>query len=297
MERLFDDRQILWRRLRARRLAKDGADFLMRRVAEDLEERLGVLKREFERCVLLDCLTDHAAEAVRRSEKARSVVRIEADRALFGPQDADDGVVAKDGVLPEDIAGSDLIISLMSLQDANDIPGRLIQIRRALRPDGLFLGAMAGSGTLAELRECLLLAETEIIGGAAMRVHPLADLRQAGSLLQRAGFALPVTDSETLTVRYSTMFALLQDLRAIGATSALADRPRAPLRRLALMRAAEIYQQRFADPDGKVRATFNVIWMSGWAPHESQQKPLKPGSATTALAKALDEIEAAEGQR
>jgi hypothetical protein len=163
----------------------------------------------------------------------------------------------------------------------------LVQIRRALRPDGLFLGCMAGAGTLAELREALLAAETELTGGASPRVAPLVDVRDAGALLQRAGFALPVADHETVTVRYDSMFSLMRDLRAMGATSSLAARSRKPARRELFMRAAEIYSARFSDPDGRVRATFSTIWLSGWAPHASQQQPARRGSATMSLAEAL----------
>ena len=171
----------------------------------------------------------------------------------------------------------------------NDIPGMLIQTRRALRPDGLFLGAMAGQGTLAELKESLLAAETELSGGASPRVIPFADVREAGALLQRAGFALPVADVDQLTVRYDSMFDLMRDLRGVGATNALVARSRKPATRAFFGRAAEIYAERFSDPDGRVRATFSIIWMSGWAPHASQQKPLKPGSAKTSLASALND--------
>jgi hypothetical protein len=146
---------------------------------------------------------------------------------------------------------------------------------------------MAGAGTLGELRECLLAAETELVGGAAPRVMPFPDVREAGGLLQRAGFALPVTDLETVTVRYASMFDLMRDLRAMGATSALTERSRKPARREVFLRAAELYAERFADPDGRIRATFNLVWMSGWAPHESQQKPLAPGSAQISLTKVL----------
>ena len=180
---------------------------------------------------------------------------------------------------------------LLTLQDENDIPGLLVQIRRALKPDGLFLGVMAGAGTLAELRECLLLAETELKGGAGPRILPFADVRDVGALLQRAGFALPVADVETLTVRYASPFGLIRDLRAMGATSALADRPRRPLGRAVLARMAELYAERFGEADGRVRATFSLVWMSGWAPHEAQQKPARRGSATHSLADALRKIE------
>src|SRR5690606_21959196 len=168
--------------------------------------------------------------------------------------------------------------------------GMLIQIRRALRPDGLFLGCMAGAGTLAELRDALLSAETELYGGASPRVYPFADVRAAGALLQRAGFALPVADHETVTVRYDSIFALMRDLRAMGATSSLSARSRRPATKGLLMRAGEIYAERYSDPDGRIRATFSTIWLSGWAPHASQQKPLKPGSAKVSLAKILGEL-------
>jgi hypothetical protein len=156
-----------------------------------------------------------------------------------------------------------------------------------LRPDGLFLGAMAGSGTLAELRECLIAAETELTGGAAPRVSPFTDVRDAGALLQRAGFALPVADVESLTVRYATMFGLMADLRAMGATNTLLDRSHVPATRRLFARAAELYADRFSDSDGRVRATFNILWLSGWAPHASQQKPLARGTGKVSLAEAL----------
>ncbi|WP_437344189.1 methyltransferase domain-containing protein [Mesorhizobium marinum] len=196
-------------------------------------------------------------------------------------------MVAKAGHLPFEPASIDLAASLLSLQDENDIPGMLVQIRRALMPDGLFLGAMAGAGTLAELRESLLAAEAELSGGASPRVLPFADVRDAGALLQRAGFALPVTDVETTTVRYATMFDLMADLRAMGAANTLSGRSRRPQTRAFFARAAQIYAERFSDPDGRIRATFSIIWMSGWAPDASQRKPLRRGSAEVSLAKVL----------
>jgi SAM-dependent methyltransferase len=196
-------------------------------------------------------------------------------------------MVGSFGHIPLEPESIDLAVSLLSLHEANDLPGALIQIRRALRPDGLFLGAIAGGGTLAELREALLAAETEIYGGASPRVAPFTDVRDAGALLQRAGFALPVADVEPLTVRYDSIFALMRDLRAMGAANALIARSRRPGSRRLFARAAEIYKERFSDPDGRVRATFSIVWMSGWAPHASQQKPLKRGSAEVSLTKVL----------
>jgi hypothetical protein len=156
-----------------------------------------------------------------------------------------------------------------------------------LKPDGLFLAAIPGAGTLQELRDVLLAAEVEMTGGASPRVIPFADVRDIGSLMQRAGFTLPVIDAENYTVRYDSLFPLMQDLRAMGMSNPLAARGRVPLTRAFFLRAAEIYAERYADPDGRIRATFDIIWISGWAPHDSQQKPLKPGSAKASLEAAV----------
>ncbi len=191
----------------------------------------------------------------------------------------------------------DLAVSALALQFVNDLPGALIQIRRALKPDGLFLAALIGGDTLTELRQSFAAAESEIEGGISPRVAPFADIRDIGGLLQRAGFALPVVDSERIIVRYDTVFALMHDLRRMGATNALTERRRKPLKRATLFKMAEIYRERFADADGRLRATFEVIWLSGWAPHESQQQPLKPGSAKTRLADALGAREIPAGEK
>jgi len=190
-------------------------------------------------------------------------------------------------VLPITHESLDLVVSLLALQTVDDLPGTLIQIRRALKPDGLFIACLLGGDTLTELRQSFLEAEMEIEGGASPRVAPFADLRDCGALLQRAGFALPVTDVDRVIVRYDNPFALMRDLRAMGATNPLAQRRKTMLRRATLMKAAEIYAARFSDADGRVRATFDLVWISGWSPHESQQKPLKPGSATMSLAEGL----------
>jgi SAM-dependent methyltransferase len=175
----------------------------------------------------------------------------------------------------------------LALQVVNDLPGALAQIRRALRPDGLLLAATLGGDTLTELRQSFAAAEAELDGGVSPRVAPFADLRDIGALLQRTGFALPVTDVDRVIVRYDSAFALMQDLRKMGATTVLVERRRTPLRRATLLRMAAVYAERFSDPDGRIRATFEVIWLSGWAPHESQQKPLRPGSAKASLADAV----------
>jgi SAM-dependent methyltransferase len=191
----------------------------------------------------------------------------------------------------------DLAVSALALQYVNDLPGVLVQIRRALKPDGLFLAAMIGGDSLTELRQSFAQAESEIEGGVSPRIAPFADLRDLGALLQRAGFALPVVDSERVTVRYGTVFKLMHDLRRMGAANALVERRRTPLRRATMLRMADIYGERFSDPDGKLRATFEIVWLSGWAPDPSQQQPLKPGSARTRLADALNTTEIPSGEK
>jgi SAM-dependent methyltransferase len=279
VEPIFDRQLTRARKLRALRARVEGADFLMQRAGEDLAERLSTVERHFARAAAINCLTDAAAAVLSRSGKAGGIVRIEGEAELLGGG----GSVMQGDRIPLEPESIDLAVSLLTLHEANDLPGQLIQIRRALRPDGLFLGALAGGGTLAELRESLLAAETELAGGAAPRVSPFTDVRDAGALLQRAGFALPVADVESVVVRYASMFHLMADLRAMGATNALSARSRKPASRALFARAAAIYAERFSDADGRVRATFSLLWLSGWAPHASQQKPLKPGSATVSL--------------
>lgn len=284
MEQVFDPGLLVERKKRALLAGVGDADFLMRRVAEDLGERLSTVGRDFAEAAALFCQTPAAADVLSASGKVADVRRIEADKALLG---STEGTVAAPETVPLPAESIDLAVSLLSLHAVNDIPGMLVQIRRALRPNGLFLGALAGSGTLAELRESLLVAETELSGGAAPRVAPFVDVRDAGGLLQRAGFALPVADTETVRVRYASMFQLMRDLRAMGETCVLTARPRRPVPLRFFTRAAEIYAERHAEADGRIPATFQIVWLSGWAPHRSQQKPLRPGSATARLADAL----------
>lgn len=281
----FDTELTIERRRRALKAGDVSALFLMQRVADDLEERLLSVERRFEHAVALNSVTAHARDAVLASGRAVEVLRLESDATFLGH---DEGRIAQIGHIPLEPESIDLAVSLLSLHEANDLPGTLIQIRRALRPDGLFLAAFPGAGTLAELRDSLLAAETEIYGGASPRVIPFADVRDGGALLQRAGLALPVSDVDTVIVRYDTMFDLMRDLRGMGATSALADRSRRPGTRKLFRRAAEIYAERHADADGRIRATFSILWLSGWAPDPSQQKPLKPGSATVSLKSVLN---------
>ena len=196
--------------------------------------------------------------------------------------------VVADEERPPFRAGSfDLAVSLLSLHWANDLVGALVQARRLLKPDGLFVGALFGGATLTELRQSLLQAEAELTDGAGPRVSPFADAQDGAGLLQRAGFALPVSDVDRITVRYDHPLQLMAELRAMGETSVLHDRPRRPLRRDVLARAMEIYVARFGDPDGRAPASFEIITLTGWAPHASQPKPLKPGSAKVRLADAL----------
>lgn len=285
MQPIFDTPLLLQRKRRALDRPVAGADFLMRRIADDFADRLDAVERKFAKAAALFCQTSAAFDAIRASGKAGDIVRVEADALFLGDQP---GMVAPPETVPFEPESLDLAVSLLSLQAMNDVPGMLAQIRRALRPDGLFLAAFAGAGTLAELRESLFAAETELYGGVSPRVAPFPDVRDAGGLLQRAGFSLPVADVETVVVRYDTLFSLMADLRAMGETSALIDRPRRPVSKRLFMRAAEIYAERFADPDGRIRASFSLVWMSGWAPDPSQQKPLKPGSGKVSLAKVLE---------
>ncbi len=285
------DRSLLRARLkRARALGPET--FLVERVAGELGERLAAVLRTFDTAVDLGTPGDGLARVVKESGKAATLVRAAHDAQGGGLR-----VAADEEALPFADASLDLVVSALSLQFVNDLPGTLVQIRRALKPDGLFLAALVGGDSLAELRQAFAQAESEIEGGISPRVAPFADLRELGALLQRAGFALPVVDSDRLTVRYDDVFALMRDLRRMGATNVLTERRRMPLKRATLQRMAEIYAARFADPDGRLRATFEIVWLSGWAPHESQQQPLKPGSARQRLADALGAKELPAGDK
>jgi SAM-dependent methyltransferase len=264
--KLFDRALLLTRQARARKLGP--VSFLFDRAAEDLDERLHAVLRRFSD--VADIWTPGELPRDRFGKLAR--VRLE-----DGAQET----------LPLQPASLDLVVSALAFQFVNDLPGVLTQVRRALKPDGLLLAAMIGGDTLTELRQSFAAAEAECEGGVSPRVAPFADLRDVGGLLQRAGFALPVTDLDHVVVRYDNAFALMADLRRMGATNVLRERRRAPTRRATMLRMAQIYAERFADADGRIRATFDVIWLSGWAPHESQPKPLKPGSATASLEAAV----------
>jgi SAM-dependent methyltransferase len=296
---LLFDRALLRARLDRAAPGFDAAGFLKARAAEDAVMRLEAILREFPVAVDLGSRNGAFSKALEGSD-ARAKI------GLLIETDLSEGMLAgRGGVrlavdeerLPFGDASIDLTVSTLALHWTNDLVGALIQIRRALRPDGLFVGALFGGATLTELRQALLAAEDEVTGGAFPRVSPFADTVDAAGLLQRAGFALPVADKDRVKVRYAHPIALLKDLRAMGETSVLIDRSRKPLGRKVLLRAMEIYQQRFAEPDGRVPATFEIITVTGWAPHESQQKPLRPGSAKMRLADALNTVEQPAGDK
>lgn len=279
--RLIDRAAFARFRERAGRFVGGGPDFLMRRVVDDADERLAATLRPFPRALDLASPGGALAEALRRRPAAGQVVR-----AAFEAGDRGD-LVCDPEKLPFAPESFDLVASCLTLQFADDLPGVLAQARRALAPDGLFLAALIGGDTLTELRQSFAIAEAEMEGGVSPRVMPFADARALGGLLQRAGFALPVVDLDRVKVRYDDPLGLMRDLRAWGAANALAERSRRPLKRATLAAALGTYATRFADPDGRVRATFEIVWVSGWAPHASQQTALKPGSAKSSLADAL----------
>lgn len=287
---IFDRALVLKRRLRAEQ-AGARPNVLMARAADDLADRLSATLRRFESAVDIGSEGPEALAALMAAASVGDALRL--DR-IPGPGVA---AVADPEMLPLGAASVDLIVSLLSLQTLNDLPGALVQIRRALRPDGLFLAALIGGRSLHELREAFMQAELEIEGGVSPRVAPFADVRDMGGLLQRAGFALPVTDVDSFSVRYNSAAGLLDDLRALGATNPLVERRRTPLKRATLSRALALYEQRFRDADGRIPATVEIVWVSGWAPHDSQQKPLKPGSAKARLADALRVPEHGAGEK
>jgi SAM-dependent methyltransferase len=267
---LFD--RALLRARQSRALGSGPAAFLLDRAAEDMAERLHAVLREFKNAADVGTPGDQVRNILH--QRVDQLTRIELPDLESEP-------------LPLQRDSLDLVVSALAFQFVNDLPGVLAQIRRALRPDGLLLAAMIGGETLTELRQSFAAAEAECEGGVSPRVAPFADLRDVGALLQRADFALPVTDVDRVVVRYTDAFALMQDLRRMGATNILRERRRTPTRRATMLRMAQIYGERFADPDGRIRATFDVIWLSGWAPHQSQQQPLRPGSAKASLAEAV----------
>jgi SAM-dependent methyltransferase len=263
LPRIFDPKLRALHKERAARLGGDR--FLVVEALEGVAERLAPVNRHFRTALSLD---EHAAANLQRADTAWQVATFDINEQLTCP------------------GGYDLAVSLLELHALNDLPGALVQIRRALKPDGLFMGAVLGGATLHELRDSLAAGEAATTGGISPRVAPMADVHDLGSLLQRAGFAMPIADLERTTVRYRDFFGLVRDLRAMGETNALTGRL-GRLRRDTLAATIAHYQEHHADPDGRLRATFDIIYLTGWAPHESQPKPLRPGSARMRLADAL----------
>ena len=269
-------------------------DFLLQRAVDDLLDRVESISRDFPRVLVLGGGGTVGRALKNRPDAAEKIGQlIETD---FAEQLAVDACVDEEA-LPFRDESFDLVVSPLSLHWANDLPGALIQINRAMKSDGFFACAVIGGASLKELRQSLMAAETEIYGGAAARVSPFADTVDMAGLLQRAGFAMPVTDVDRVTVRYGNAFALMSDLRKMGETSTLADRPRMPRGKQFFVRMAEIYSERFADPDGKVRSSFEIIHAGGWAPHPDQPRPKRPGSATVRLADALGVQENSAGEK
>jgi len=263
------------RALAAARASRRGAaapNILTRTIAEELVERLAFVNRRFEHALLIAAEPDHIAARLKEGGQVKEVET----RHPSGSDDLD--------LAPERY---DAVFSVLDLQTFNDVPGALIQMRRALRPDGLLLACLFAGDTLAELRQSWLAAETAVAGGVSPRVAPMIDVRELGALLQRAGLALPVADLDRTLVRYADPVALIHEIRELGLSNNLAGRSRRPVSRRLMAAAVSHYQQNFADPDGRIRATVEIAWITGWAPHESQQKPLKPGSAKARLADAL----------
>ena len=295
--RLFD-RDL--HRLRLARAAKGSGepDFLRTSAAEDLVNRLESVNRRFVVAVDLGARRGAFARALAASDAAGKVDFL-AQADLSGAMLAGRGgarMVADEERLPLKEASVDLVVSVLALHWTNDLVGALIQIRRALKPDGLFLASLLGGATLTELRQVLLQAELDLVGGAGPRVSPFADAHDAGGLLQRAGFALPVVDVDRFTVGYDHPLALMADLRAMGETSVLVERPSASLSGAVLARAGELYAERFGSA-GRIAASFEIITLTGWAPHPAQQQPLRPGSAKTRLADALGRTEQPAGEK
>ena len=290
---VFNRSHLAARRARASN-RHESVNFLKARVAEDLEDRISVTNRRFPRAVELgaglfdmrEVLSRHTDFLLPCDASARLATQ------MTGP-----ALCADEEWLPFKTQSLDLVVSALALHWVNDLPGTLVQIQRSLKPDGFFVGAMLGGATLTELRQSLLQAETELTGGAEMRVSPFADALDLSQLLQRAGFTLPVSDRDRLTLRYDNLFHLFDDLKASGETHAPFKEGRKALSPRILMRAAEIYQEEFSDPDGRIRATLDVVWMTGWAPHPDQPKAKAPGSATVRLADALGVSEQSAGEK
>ena len=266
-----------------------GHDFLFLESADRLLDRLGDIKRTFPLALDLGCHSGQIGRALKGQGGIEKLVQCDLSPRMAVEADLSRGlgITADEEALPFGPGVFDLILSNLSLHWVNDLPGALLQARLALKPDGLFLAAMLGGDTLQELRQALAAAEIAVEGGLSPRVSPMADVRDLGSLLQRAGFALPVVDTDTVTVIYDNPLKLMADMRAMGESNATIEARKGMTRKATMMAAVEKYQEMFQDPDGKIPATFQIITMTGWAPDASQQQPLKPGAAEARLADAL----------
>ncbi|NKB49684.1 MAG: methyltransferase domain-containing protein [Alphaproteobacteria bacterium] len=296
------DRQLLRQRRERAAATLPDYDFLFDEVADRLVDRLADIRRDFTSALDLGCHTGFVAKAAARlpAGKIGSLVQTDLSPRMAAVALADTGIAAlaaDEEALPFRDGSFDLILSCASLHHVNDLPGTLVQIQRALKPDGVFLAALFGGATLTELRQSWLAAESAIEGGAGPRVAPFADLRDAAGLLQRAGFALPVADTDTITVTYDNPLKLMADLRGMGETNMLLERRRTPTRRATLMAVAEQYMRQFAGADGRAPATFQILYLTGWAPADNQPQALRPGSATARLAEALDAPEHSAGEK
>jgi NADH dehydrogenase [ubiquinone] 1 alpha subcomplex assembly factor 5 len=295
--RVFDRGLVRVRRDRAASLLKNS-DFLLRETGERLTDRLLDVTRDFPMALDLGCHTGQLGELLKGSAKIGTLLQADVSPEMARRAGANGlaTFIADEEFLPVADGALDLVLSNLSLHWVNDLPGALSQIRRSIKADGLFLATLFGGETLRELRSALMEAEAETAGGVAPRVSPFTDVRDAGNLLTRAGFALPVVDADVITVTYPDMFKLMADLRAMGETNTVIERRKIPTRRDTLLRAAEIYRGRFSDARGRLTATFQVLTLTAWAPHASQQKPLRPGSATARLADVLKTQEVGLGE-
>ena len=293
----FDRR--LWRQRRDRAAGRIGdADFLLSETVERICERLGDVKRTFRAAAVIGVGTGEMASALRERFGVETVIQLDASPAMAARVSGmAPTVVADEEGLPLAPESLDLIVAPLTLHWTNDLPGALIQMRRALKPDGLLMAALFAGQTLHELRACLTDAEVEVMGGLSPRIAPMAALRDLGGLLQRAGLALPVADRETITVSYGDPIRLMHDLRAMGETNVMAERHKAPMPRAMLARTLALYAERYADAEGRVPATFEIAFLHGWAPSPDQPQPLRPGSATTRLADALGTEERSAGEK
>ena len=280
--RIFDRRLLRQRRARAAH-GLPGHDFLLTEVAERLADRLSDIARRFPVALDLGARDGILARMLHGRGGIATLIQSDASLVSARPLQGGAALVADEELLPFEKQCFDAVLSNLALHWVNDLPGALAQIRSSLKPDGLFLASLFGTGTLQELRTALMEAELAETGGASPRVSPFADLRDAAGLLQRAGFALPVADADTVTVTYGDFFALLRDLRGMGETNILFDRLKQPTRRTVFARAAAIYQERFADAQARLPGTFQVLFLTGWAPDPSQQQPARRGSGKTSL--------------